>query len=355
MAAPTPGMTTVIGREEGASGGTLSFGTYRAVDGSPGAPVALDCDRPHVAAVVGKRGYGKSYTLGVLAEGLARAHGVAPVVVDPVGVFRSLGRDDAVAGSVVADPTVAAATLPPRAWCETLGLEPTAPAGALVWRAAAERRDLAGMREAVRAANTADGARRAALNHLDLADAWGVFDPAGLTAADLADGGVTVLDVSGLPDAAAGVVARAVATALYEARVAGAVDRLPWLVLDEAHVFFDGVAAPALRTLATRGRQPGVSLVVATQRPRAVPAVTLSQADLLVAHRLTATADREALSAAEHAYVERSLVDRLPTAPGEVRVVDDATESVHAVRVRERDTPHGGGSPRAGSVDPTDE
>jgi hypothetical protein len=243
--------------------------------------------------------------------------------------------------------------VPPRAWCETLDLAPTDPAGTLVWRAAEDAADLAEMRRAVREASADPAACRAAANHLGLAASWDVFAPSGLTAADLADGAVTVLDTSGLPDAAAAVVVRAVATALYEARVEGAVRRLPWLLLDEAHVFVDGVAGPALRRLATRGRQPGVGLVAATQRPGVVPPAVVSQADLLLAHRLTATADREALSAAEHAYVDGSLVDRLPTAPGEVRVVDDATETVHAVRVRERDTPHGGATPLVSNTDLT--
>ncbi|MFC6730270.1 helicase HerA domain-containing protein, partial [Natronoarchaeum mannanilyticum] len=66
------------------------LGTYRALDGSAGAPLYLDLDGPHAALLVGKRGYGKSYTMGVIAESLARSSGVAPVVVDPMGVFREL-------------------------------------------------------------------------------------------------------------------------------------------------------------------------------------------------------------------------------------------------------------------------
>jgi len=349
-AAASTGVHTVIGRPDEEPGPAIRLGEYRAADGTSGAAVGLDCDRPHVALVVGKRGYGKSYTLGVLAEGLARADGVAPVVVDPVGVFSGLAAASP-SSRVVDQPHVAAEALPPRAWCEMLDLASTEPAGTLVWRAAERAATLAAMRRTVREASADPAARRAATNHLDLAASWDVFAQSGLTAAELADGGVTVLDVSGLPDAAAAVVVRAVATALYEARVEGTVRRLPWLLVDEAHVFVDGVAAPALRRLATRGRQPGVGLVAATQRPGAVPSAVVSQADLLLAHRLTATADREALAAAEHSYVDGSLVERLPTAPGEVRIVDDATETVHAVRVRERDTPHGGATPRAAAVD----
>ena len=46
-----------------------------------------------------------------------------------------------------------------------------------------------------------------------------------------------------------------------------------------------------------------------------------------------------------------SLTDRMPTEPGDVAVIDDATETVHAARIRERETPHGGDSPRASAVD----
>jgi hypothetical protein len=90
-----------------------------------------------------------------------------------------------------------------------------------------------------------------------------------------------------------------------------------------------------------------VSLVAATQRPGALPGVAISQSDLLIAHRLTAVADVEALGDATPTYLTGTLRDRLPTAPGGAVVVDDATESVHGVQVRRRETPHGGADPRA--------
>ncbi len=58
-----------------------------------GMPVSLDLVSPHVIFVAGKRGSGKSYTLGIIAEELARAMErkeieVAAVVIDTVDVFR---------------------------------------------------------------------------------------------------------------------------------------------------------------------------------------------------------------------------------------------------------------------------
>jgi len=334
----------VIGRED-STGATARLGHYRARDGSRGAAVDLDVDRPHVGLVVGKRGSGKTYTLGVLAEGLLAAEGVAPVVVDPMAAFTPLDTADVTA--TVVDPSVRADALGPRQWCTVLGLDPERGAGALVWRAASECSTLDGMRSWVADSDAAASSVRAAANHLALAASWNVFDPAGFDTGMLCSDGLTVLDMSGFASRSAGAVLAAVATVLYDARVAGRTSRLPWLLVDEAHAFTDGVAKRPLRRLVTRGRQPGVSCVLATQRPSAVPPTTVSQADLLVAHRLTSTADIDALQAAQPTYLDGNFAARLPETTGDALVVDDGTESVHHVTVRERRTPHGGETPQA--------
>lgn len=350
-------MSFVLGRDGAREAGPVGrLGRYRALDGSSGAPLYVDVDSPHAGVVVGKRGYGKSYTLGVLAEDLARSSGVAPVIVDPMGAFGTIadGSDgEDVPARVLENPTVAPAALDPRSWCALLGLDPEQPAGSLVWQAAQDAPSIEAMRAHVEACDAPGDAVRAAVNHLELASSWDVFGPRGIDATELAGTEATVIDCSGLAAAPMNAVCRGVAETLYRARVEDRIDRLPWLLLDEAHAFFAGVAEPALRRLLTRGRAPGVSLVVATQRPSAVPDVCLSQSDLLIAHRLTSQPDLEALSRAQPTYMSGSLTDpdRLPADPGEVIVVDDATETVHAARVRSRDTPHGGASPRASDAD----
>lgn len=346
----------VIGRDPadappgtGDEGHLAAIGRYRARDGSPGARVGLDADGPHVVLVVGKRGYGKSHTLGVLAEELAQSAGVSPVVADPMGVFRSLATGDHDLPARPVEPAVPAAALGPRDWCELLALDPGSPAGSLVWRAAGTCETLADVEAFVEAADAAPAARRTALNHVRLAVTWGVFD-AGCRRATIDSGACTTVDLAGLEGAPMNAVVAGLASRCYEDRVAGDLARLPWLLVDEAHAFFDGVAADALRRLLTRGRQPGVSLVAATQRPSALPAVAVSQADVLVVHRLTSRADREALAGATPSYLTGSIADRMPTAVGEALVVDDATESVHTIQIRERATPHDGDSPRASAV-----
>lgn len=337
----------LIGRED-ERGPTVHLGHYRARDGSQGADVELDLDHPHVALVVGKRGSGKSYTLGVIAEALAASEGVAPVVADPMGAFRTL-RENPVEATV-REPRVPATAIPPKAWCRLLDLAPASGPGSLVWRAAAAADTLADMRSFVADVDVPAPTRRAAANHLELADAWGVFDPWGPDAAALTES-LTVLDLADADRAPANATLAAVADLLYEARLADDLDQMPWLLIDEAHAFVDDIAWPALRKLLTRGRHPGVGLVLATQRPSALPDVATSQADLLVSHRLTDRADRDALADARPAYVEGTLLERMPTETGEALVVDDATESLHAIRVRERHTPHGGGTPRASDRD----
>lgn len=349
-----PMHTEILGRREGGDGPSVRFGRHRARDGSDGAPVAVDVDRPHAALVVGKRGYGKSHTLGVLAEGAARATGVAPVVLDPMGVFDGLEDPETdgppVPASVVRTPRARADAVPPSAWPTLVGCESDSAVGSLVWRAAAASETLAAMREFVADADVPAATGRAAGNRLRRAATWDVFDPDGVDAPELAGGDATVLDLSSLDPAPANAVVYAVASGLYDARLSESIARLPWLFLDEAHAFFDGVAAPALRTVLTRGRSPGVSLAAATQRPSALPDIAVSQADLRVVHRLTAGPDIDALAAANPTYLGANLRERLPDEPGEALVVDDAAEAVRDVTVRRRDTPHGGASPRASNV-----
>ncbi len=233
-------MSFVIGRGSDAeTTQTGHLGRYRALDGSEGAKLFVDLDGPHAMLIVGKRGYGKSFTLGVVAEELARSPGVAPVIVDPMGVFATLAEPadgESVPIEVVDRPAVAASVLDPRSWCSLLGLSPESGAGGLVWQAAQEADTLEAMSRRVEAIDAPTTDTRAATNHLSLAESWEVFDPEGLDAADLASTAATVVDVSGLDAAPMNAVCRGIGEALYRARIDETIDRLPWLMIDEAHL-----------------------------------------------------------------------------------------------------------------------
>jgi DNA helicase HerA-like ATPase len=120
-------------------------------------------------------------------------------------------------------------------------------------------------------------------------------------------------------------------------------------MIDEAHMFMGGSAGRVLIDEWLRqGRQPGLSLVLATQRPSALGYDVLSQADVLIAHRLTLRDDIEALEKARPVYVKepvREAMARLGTVKGAAIVLDDATESYHVIRVRPRISAHGGSEP----------
>ncbi|WP_206022065.1 ATP-binding protein [Salarchaeum sp. JOR-1] len=327
----------VLGRSDETADPVLPFGRFRAPDGSHGSPVGVDANGPHAALVVGKRGSGKTYTLGVLAEALARTDGVTAVVLDPMRAFDTL--PDAVPATVVR-PRVPASALPPRTWCDVLSLPPHTPPGALLWQAAAENETLDAMADSLATRDTPAG--RAARNAIALADSWEVFDAEGSDVLD--PDRVTVLACAGLPRPALAAVTRAVTDTVYDAAIAGDTDALPWVLVDEAHAVTDTAAWPGLRRLLTRGRKPGVSTVLATQRPGALPPAAVSQADLLVAHRLTARDDIDALETASPTYFQSALADALPRAPGDALVVDDTGETAHDITVRERAAPHGGRS-----------
>lgn len=334
----------VLGQRDD-DGRRCHLGRYLARDGSDGTAVELDLERPHTGLIVGKRGSGKSHTLGVIGEGVAETEGVTGVVIDPMGGLNGLANAES--ARCIQNPSVDPATLPPRSWCALLGLDPADAVGTLVWRAATTASDLPGMLEFVSDAPAAPEVCRGAENHLHLAESWEVFDTTGIDGTALQQNTLTVLDLSSVDTAPANAIVRAVGDGLFSTALHEDTAPLPWLLIDEAHVFFDGMAAPGLHRILRRGRHPGMSLVAATQRPAALPSVAVSQADLLVAHRLTSSTDVAALGEAQQSYHHERLAARLPTTTGAALIVDDTTESVHTVTVRDRRTPHGGDTPRA--------
>lgn len=357
---------TVVGRDPLDGGQTLHLGSYRARDGATGAPIALDCEHPHAITVVGKRGSGKSHTLGVLAEGLTAATDVTPIIIDPMGEFNALAT---ALNGTNPHPRIRADALPPRAWCGLLDLDPTSPTGALIWRAATHTTTLDAMHAFVADATTDRPTRHAATNHLDLAANWNVFSPTAPSTTELLQNGPVVLDCSPLPAPAANAICHAIAADLYDLHTTHAtpnpapreptdtatsteptLSTLPWLLVDEAHVFYNGTAHDALETLLTRGRTPGISLVTATQRPSALPTLVHSQSDLTLTHRLTNGHDRTTLS---DAHPTHAITNNLPSQTGDALIIDDATTTTHHATIRHRTTPDNGTTPTASETSNT--
>ncbi len=74
--------TTLIGKQYITMGNVTSLGNN----------IMLDALRPHVVLIAGKRGSGKSYTMGVIAEGLASleedtANSITSLIIDTMGIY----------------------------------------------------------------------------------------------------------------------------------------------------------------------------------------------------------------------------------------------------------------------------
>jgi hypothetical protein len=131
-------------------------------------------------------------------------------------------------------------------------------------------------------------------------------------------------------------------------------DPLVWLVIDEAHEFLpkEGktVSTDALLTILREGRQPGISLILATQQPGKIHTDVMTQADTVISHRLTAKIDVEALGMLMQSYMREGLdkqLNYLPAIKGSAVIFDDVNERLYPMRIRPRFTWHGGESPSA--------
>ena len=135
-----------------------------------------------------------------------------------------------------------------------------------------------------------------------------------------------------------------------------------WLFIDEAHIFVpaktESLASGVLINRCLRqGRQPGLSLILATQRPAGLHPDVISQSDLLICHRLTASDDIQALETSRPLYMQENLqayLKKMGSERGVALIIDDHSESVHLVRIRPRISWHGGGEPSALESDPTE-
>jgi len=129
---------------------------------------------------------------------------------------------------------------------------------------------------------------------------------------------------------------------------------LVWIFIDEAHEFLPlgekTAATDALIQLLREGRQPGISLVLATQQPGQIHRDVMTQSDLVISHRVTSKPDLDALSYIMQSYLLDSIkkyMDELPHTKGSAIILDDNSERIYPVQIRPRFTWHGGEAPSA--------
>ncbi len=129
---------------------------------------------------------------------------------------------------------------------------------------------------------------------------------------------------------------------------------LLWIFIDEAHQFLSKEkitpATESLISLLREGRQPGISLVLATQQPAKVHDDVLTQSDIVLCHRVTAKQDVDALNAMMQSYMEKGLteaINELPKEKGAAVILDDISERIYPLKVRPKHSWHGGDAPSA--------
>ncbi|MBR9704257.1 ATP-binding protein [Candidatus Pacearchaeota archaeon] len=127
---------------------------------------------------------------------------------------------------------------------------------------------------------------------------------------------------------------------------------LVWMFIDEAHEFLpkdsSTPATNSLIQLLREGRQPGISLVLATQQPGVIHRDVMTQSDIVISHRLTNKKDIEALNEIMQTYflhtIQKSM-NNLPREKGAAIILDDNSERLFSVKVRPKFTWHGGETP----------
>lgn len=404
----------VIGRRDTHTDiGTLNIGRYLALDKSMGSKVQMDALRPHAILICGKRGYGKSYTMGTLIEELAslpQEMNIATLVIDTMGIFWTMRHPNTKEIDILskwgfspmsidaelfvpegslrhykkmnieAKPfSISPSELSGYDWCSLFGLDPISPISVFLMKLIEEIKEkipefsLVNIIDSINTDEDVDTTlRNAAKNYFRSAISWGIFHEKGIIISDIVQKGkVCILDLSSIENQNIKAIAIKIlgskiynesirSRRLYEQREMGespAGEGIPmvWMFLDEAHLFLprDG-ETPATGVLVNewlrQGRQPGLSIIFATQRPAALHPDVMSQSDIIICHRLTAQDDISALEAVRPTYMREGIGDSLKkmgTEKGVAFIVDDNSEATHIVRMRPRKSWHGGDEPSA--------
>ncbi|MFH1586273.1 MAG: LAGLIDADG family homing endonuclease [Candidatus Diapherotrites archaeon] len=215
-----------------------------------------------------------------------------------------------------------------------------------------------------------DNSRKALVNRFRVAKSWGLFEKEGTRIKEIAKAGeITVIDVSayrqaigmqGTRDIIVGLLGKKLfeERMLYrkeeEVKLTEGLKResempIVWMLIDEAHMFMpkdeDNIALHVLLEWVRVGRQPGLSLVLATQRPNKLHPDAISQCDLFISHRMTSQPDIDAVSQLRPSYLHQNFdkyYQEMPKSKGYALILDDNTEKLWMVKIRPRFSWDGG-------------
>jgi len=400
----------ILGRKQKTSEGALNIGRYYALDSSLGADVYIDVLRPHVILICGKRGYGKSYTMGVFIEEIARIEkeirdNLSVVVIDTLGIFwttrfpntqdveqlkawdhepestditllvpKKHVKEYTGCGIEAQSFSIRVSELSPSHWYQLFNVKATDPFGIVLTRAVltmqsqSNRYSISDLLKCIKNDKRSDETvKGAAENFLAMAESWGVFDRDGIRVTDIVKRGcITVLDVSHLADPNLKIIVTSlISEKIFEERVKERKRHeqkkmgmdieesgipMVWLAVDEAQLFLpdkgDTISKDVLiNEWMRQGRQPGLSLLMATQHPSALEPEVMSHSDIIICHRLTAQEDIDALSRIRPTYMHGNIkesIKKIGDETGVAFIIDDTSESTHVIKIRPRLSWHGG-------------
>ncbi len=370
----------------------------------------LDDSRSRAVLICGKRGSGKSYTMGVIVEELVEAGNTLVVIVDPMGIYYPMAQPNHAQERALWDwglnpkgvPTLVLvpgdpeilyggreviqaieakgvrfrqfrinpADLSPDAWCELFDLSISDVMGIALFRAVQQlsrrRKEHFFIPDIIDEIEgdglVQDRTRQALLNRLEMARDWNIFSTQYQEVWEMFDPqSINIVDLSTLdpgPQGRRNLVVNVLARDIFKRRTIarrkeelGLLGELPrvWVMIDEAHQFAPAgkatLSKEALIRWVKEGRQPGLSLVVASQQPSALDKEIISQCDVILAQKLTNSEDIQAINSLSQDYMggELKTYIRKLNRRGEAVLVDDEQEKVMMMQVRPRRSHHGGG------------
>ncbi|MEM4261527.1 MAG: ATP-binding protein [Candidatus Diapherotrites archaeon] len=374
-----------------------------------GRNVLMDIAKPHLTLICGKRGGGKSHTMAVILEEMAKQPieiktRMSTIVIDTVGIFWSMkypaktnykeisewelepqstdlrvlvpenqvefykNQNIPIEGAF----TIKTSELEAQDWMALFKVSWKDPEGILITRIIEETKQKLGTRYSIQDIITAikkdeeseKNTKEAVIGRFETAKTLNLFEKEGYRIKEIAKPGqITIIDVSTYrqtteSEGTRDTIVSLIGKRLFEERMKYRKEEeirlikgqtrsselpLIWLFIDEAHMFMPkDQESTALKTLlewVRVGRQPGLSLVLATQRPDKLHPDCISQCDIFISHRMTSQLDIEAVSQLRPSYIQTDFgkyYQEMPRSKGYAIILDDETEKVMLTKIRPR-------------------
>ena len=384
----------------------------------------MDVVKSHVMLIAGKRGSGKSYTIGVMAEELSKLpkevkDNIAPLIFDTMGIFWTMKYRNFKETDILEEWDLKAENLPINVWApaghfkeyekrripvdnkfalaaseleiedwlSVFELKMIDPVSVLIQKVISKLQEKEGfdlediIKNISEDKESRDETKKSAAALFQAAKSWKVFASKGESETKISElivaGKTSILDLSIYSSVSTfnvraliiGLISKKLFNQRILARKKEEIDEIHkgvskktekkempivWLFIDEAHEFLPmhekTPATNSLIQLLREGRQPGISMVLATQQPGVIHRDVMTQSDIVLAHRLTNKNDIEALNEIMQTYLLETIqksMRELPDLKGSGIILDDNSERLYSIRMRPRLTWHGGGAPKA--------